>query len=123
MNQTDLTWKYIVGPQQGFENPTYGQLGVASATANPGARGYAAYWIDNQDNMWILEEQQLVVSIVLYGLNQVDDNYQDIWRYNGNWTWMEGQKDKNLGEILLIFGKIPTAISGCLGELLSIPKI
>ena len=76
------SWTWMQGSDTGFV-PSYGTLGVESASNTPGERTEcSATWIDNENNLW------------LYGGDyDFGAPFGDLWKYNtstNNWTWMGG---------------------------------
>lgn len=97
MNSSSLIWTYLGGPQNGFENPVYGTLGVPNAANNPGARSHVSSWTDSQENFWIFGGCGSYNGLNFFQHHKfLGDSYNDIWRYNGNWTWMGGQQNLNM---------------------------
>jgi N-acetylneuraminic acid mutarotase len=80
------TWTWMGGPAAGCQTGEYGTLGVAASSNNPGARAFAASWVDGSGNFW------------LFGGNGDDgygvwDDLSDLWKYNPSthlWTWVSG---------------------------------
>jgi len=75
------SWTWVNGSGFVAQAPTYGVLGVSSASANPGGRNSAAAWADASGNLW------------LFGGMVNGSIYNDLWRYtisNNQWTWMGG---------------------------------
>lgn len=65
----------------------YGDLGILSATAEPGARELGATWTDNNGNLWLFGGESSNV-----------DSFNDMWRYNPYskvWTWVNGSNLPN----------------------------
>jgi hypothetical protein len=79
-------WTWIKGHNAVSLFGSYGTMGVASATNNPGGRGLSATWTDASGMLWLFGGTGLANS----GL---DDALNDLWRFNpGNnqWTWVKG---------------------------------
>ena len=65
---------------------TYGTLGIASTSNNPGGREYAATWQDAAGNLWLFGG----LAVDAQGNN---DFMNDMWKYdlsNNQWTWIKG---------------------------------
>lgn len=70
--------------------PHYGEKGVPTAEAQPGARKNMVSWEDSQGNLWIFGG---------YGLNgEGKIGYlNDLWMWDGQfWTWKSGSKEVNI---------------------------
>jgi len=91
-------WTWMGGsttetPSTSFGTPgalgTYGTLGLAVPSNDPGARTQAASWLDAFGNLWIFGGE----GIDAYGLS---GELNDLWEFNptqgatGEWTWMGG---------------------------------
>lgn len=87
-------WTWISGsntfdPGDGSKGGAYGTKGVADPANVPGARRYAATWLDGSGNLWMFggsgyDEEGL---FPLEPLN-------DLWKFDGaNWTWISGNSD------------------------------
>jgi N-acetylneuraminic acid mutarotase len=69
-------------PQRGF----YGTKGVAAASNVPGARMWAASWIDSSGNLWLFGGQ-------VYDWLGEQGILNDLWEFNTTnkeWTWVGG---------------------------------
>jgi hypothetical protein len=79
-------WTWKGGPNTPNQSGTYGTMGVASPSNNPGARAASATWTDTTGNLW------------LYGGTGYDsagtnNALGDLWKYSaGEWTWVSGSK-------------------------------
>jgi len=64
---------------------TYGDLGIAAPSNNPGARYKAAHWTDADGNLWLFGgSAENSASPGVTDLN-------DLWKYSsGEWTWVSG---------------------------------
>ena len=77
-------WTWMGGASTPNQKGIYGTVGVAEADAIPGARAYAAHWIDTDGNLWLLGGIGIDSTGNMNWLN-------DMWKYsNGEWTWMGG---------------------------------
>lgn len=88
-------WKYDITTNQwtwmrGSSGPNaigvYGTLGVASSTAEPGAREFSASWTDASGNLWMFGGDG-------FGNNATFGRLGDLWKYTiatNQWTWMHG---------------------------------
>jgi hypothetical protein len=64
----------------------YGNLGVASASSNPGSQNNGITWTDAQGNLWLYGGFGYTNSSTLLDLS-------DLWKYSpvtNNWTWVNG---------------------------------
>jgi N-acetylneuraminic acid mutarotase len=78
-------WTWVNGSGEGVA-PAYGTQGVAAATNVPGARAYAASWMDASGNLWLFGGFGFV-SLSSQG------NLNDLWEFNPTtkmWTWIGG---------------------------------
>lgn len=77
-------WTWVSGSSQTEQPGVYGTLRVAAPGNIPGAREWAASWIDSTGNFW------------LFGGGGIDSagtrgDLNDLWKYSNNqWTWMGG---------------------------------
>lgn len=81
---------------------SYGTLGVASPTNNPGPRKGAMTWADATGNLWLFGG---------YGNDSTSGfcELNDLWKYSaGEWTWMGGS---NLPDQAGVYGTLGTASS------------
>jgi len=88
-------WKYNIATNEwtwvrGMTTPngggTYGTLGVASSSNEPGAREFPACWTDNAGNFWMFGGRGHDATATVGKL-------ADLWKYNpttNQWTWMKG---------------------------------
>ncbi|HUQ66852.1 MAG TPA: kelch repeat-containing protein [Flavitalea sp.] len=82
-------WAWISGDKSADVNRVYGTPGVAEISNTPGGRIGAAWWRDNNGNMW------------LFGGKVKDGNLSqrvlnDLWMYNASteqWAWIGGDKN------------------------------
>jgi len=83
-------WTWMAGANVGSQNGIYGTKGAAAAANTPGARGYAANWVDSKGNLWLFGGQGRDSA----STGPVDLN--DLWEFNGtNWTWVGGASTGN----------------------------
>jgi len=86
-----LEWTWVSGKQLTPDSPgsafgSYGTKGVPSPSNVPGARAYAASWIDKQGNLWLFGGGGYASPGLIGGLN-------DLWRFDRatrEWTWISG---------------------------------
>jgi hypothetical protein len=79
-------WVWMNGPKTTPGLPSFGTLGVPSASNIPGARDMTASWMDAAGNFW------------LFGGRATDKfgqegAFNDLWKFDrstGEWTWMGG---------------------------------
>lgn len=73
-NPNTKQWVWLSGRSTTFATGVYGQLGVATTGAVPGARFSTVSWIDTRGNLWIFGG---------YGLdsNGTMNDLNDLWRY------------------------------------------
>jgi N-acetylneuraminic acid mutarotase len=80
-------WTWVKGSSLYNQLGLYGTQGVPSNTTNPGVRRYAAFWTDNQGDLWLFGgDGASASSLNGYYLN-------DLWKYsvaNNQWVWMKG---------------------------------
>ena len=83
-------WTWMAGANVGSQNGTFGTKGVAAAAYTPGARAYAASWLDGKGNLWLFGGQGRDSTAT----TPVDLN--DLWKFDGtNWTWVGGASTGN----------------------------
>jgi N-acetylneuraminic acid mutarotase len=68
-------WTWVSGSDTVNQAGIYGTKGAASASNVPGARDYAASWVDNNGNLWLFGG-------VGHDSTGVTDRLNDLWRYN-----------------------------------------
>eukprot|EP01130_Rhizamoeba_saxonica_P003090 TRINITY_DN1334_c0_g1_i2.p1 TRINITY_DN1334_c0_g1~~TRINITY_DN1334_c0_g1_i2.p1 ORF type:complete len:382 (+),score=82.78 TRINITY_DN1334_c0_g1_i2:689-1834(+) len=91
-NITTLTWIHIEG-ENFNQTATYGEMGVASKTSNPGSRAGSSFWrID--DKLWIFGGE-----VYIKGNNSESSAVMnDMWFYDltvQSWTWYSGSNNVN----------------------------
>ena len=90
-NPTTKNWTWVSGPQTLNQVGSYGTLGAASASNQPGARQAATTWTDAAGNFWMFGGT---------GIDAVGGNGQlnDLWEYNttsNQWIWQNGANTVN----------------------------
>lgn len=83
-------WTWMCGSNTENQPSVYGTLGVAAAGNIPGARWFAASWVDLSGNFWLFG------GTTWAGTSQA--NVNDLWKYTpstGAWTWMGGSNTPN----------------------------
>jgi N-acetylneuraminic acid mutarotase len=89
-------WTWVGGSNLVDQPGIYGSMGTAAASKVPGAREYAASWIDTKGSFWIFGG---------FGKDSTGANgfLNDMWKYSaGQWTWMGGA---NVGNQQGTYGK------------------
>jgi N-acetylneuraminic acid mutarotase len=106
-------WTWMGGSNEVYldGNPgTYGTLGVAAATNQPGGRDSATSWTDNSGNLWLFGGGG-------YNGNNYLSTLNDLWEFSPEtnaWTWMGGNTgstspaETNLG----VYGTLGTFAPG-----------
>jgi N-acetylneuraminic acid mutarotase len=79
-------WTWMKGSSSPNTPGSYGTIGVAAQSNNPGARMDAASWVDNNGNFWLFGGD---------GLDAFggDGRLNDLWKFDVNtktWIWMSG---------------------------------
>jgi len=88
-------WTWVSGSNVAYQPGAYGTQGMAALTNVPGARAYAASWVDTTGSFWLFGG---------VGLDSTGSNsyLNDLWKYNaGEWTWMGGS---NVGNQQGVYG-------------------
>jgi len=103
------TWIWAAGSNATDGIGSYGQLGVAGAGNNPGARdGYAA-WTDAAGNFWLFG------GFGFDGKSGDGTSYLgDLWRFSPaaqQWTWIAGPST-NSPNVLGVYGQLGVASAG-----------
>lgn len=111
----EWTWmggSTITPPSSGFGSAgapgTYGSLGTASASSDPGGREQVASWTDASGNIWIFGGEGI-------DANGLSGELNDLWMFNpsqgsnGEWTWMGGSNSVGVA-----FGG-PSGVYGVMG--------
>jgi hypothetical protein len=84
-NTATNNWTWVKGSSTPFTSPSYGVQGAGSATTDPGARNFTAYWTDNNGDFWFFGGESMLSA-------NAGDN-SDLWRYsvsNNQWIWVKG---------------------------------
>lgn len=77
-------WTWMGGATQALRYGVYGRRGVASAENAPGARRYAAAWVDTEGAFWLFGGWG-------YARGGPPGYLDDLWRFDGRaWTWVAG---------------------------------
>jgi N-acetylneuraminic acid mutarotase len=76
-------WTWMGGSNVKEQPGTYGTQGQSSLINVPGARFEAASWTDPLGNFWLFGGLGIDSTGTRGQLN-------DLWMYNGSWTWMSG---------------------------------
>jgi len=82
---TGADWVWIGGSQGLGEAGVYGTLGQPSPTNVPGARNDGQMWVDDSGDLWLFGGAGHDVNGDIGQLN-------DLWRWDGQWTWMGGSQ-------------------------------
>lgn len=80
-------WTWVHGDSTQSPSGYYGTMGIADPLNKPASLYEPAYWIDNQDNLWIYGGFQAGTAL-----------YEALWKYNpyqNVWTWMKGDTIPN----------------------------
>lgn len=93
-NPVSAEWAWMSGADTRNQLPHHGTLGVAHTDNTPGAREPAAYWSDNDGNLWIFggygTYEDPESSFPEYGA------YNDLWKYDtasNEWVWVDGPSE------------------------------
>lgn len=86
-----LEWTWVSGKELTPSSPSsefgsYGTKGVPSASNVPGARAFAASWIDLQGNLWLFGG-------IGYASPGLIGTLNDLWKFDRTtleWTWISG---------------------------------
>ncbi len=77
-------WTWIGGANTPDQKGIYGTVGVTDPVVVPGARAFAAHWIDADGNLWLFGG-------IGFDSTGNMDWLNDMWKYsNGKWAWMGG---------------------------------
>lgn len=82
-------WTWVNGSSESYEAATYGTLGEAAVSNTPGARGWAASWVDLSGNFWFFG------GATATGTSNANN---DLWKFSPTthmWTWMSGSNTSN----------------------------
>ena len=84
-------WTWVGGASTVNPPGSYGTLGVAAGTSQPGGRESAASWVDSAGNLWLFGGAGLDSAGSAGALN-------DLWEYaaaTGQWAWIGGASTIN----------------------------
>lgn len=98
-------WTWVAGPYLANQAASYGTVGTAAASNNPGPRQSAAGWLDASGNLWLLGGLGRDSSGASGFLN-------DLWKFvpsTGQWTWVSGAS--TVGQVS-VYGTLGTAATG-----------
>jgi len=107
-------WIWQGGSDTAGTAASYGALGAAAASNNPGAREGAAQWVDGAGNLWLFGGDTLV--------GQSPQVLNDLWQYDPTsmqWTWVGGSSTTgNAGSYgtlgVAAAGNLPPARTGAI---------
>lgn len=90
------SWALVKG--YGFTNQvgTYGTLGTANASNQPGSRQYGATWVDGAGHFWMFGGRGRDINAP--GISGTDNfgNLNDLWEFDGqDWIWQGGSDTKD----------------------------
>lgn len=91
-----VDWTWLYGSNVNNAVATYGTMGTAAPANVPGGRAGASGWLVG-NTLWLFGGQGLDTATTVGLLN-------DVWFYNGSWTWWAGSNTIN-----------PTGVYGTLG--------
>jgi len=89
-------WAWMKGTPNsyGYDDGTYGTLGIPATANTPGARWNAVSWTDTLGNLWLSGGTYWVwIAYNPPAPTGVYHERNDLWKYDrstGNWTWMNG---------------------------------
>jgi PKD repeat protein len=81
-NISSNEWTWMKGSQFTGAADVYGVQGIEDPANTPGSRDVYSHWKDLNGNFWLFG-----------GSNNVNNDYNDLWRYNpitNNWAWFKG---------------------------------
>ena len=110
-NPADGKWTWVTGSNTPNAYGTYGTQGIAAAGNQPGGRGGATAWADNQGHFWIFGGLGLDVGPSSGG-SSTADSLNDLWSLDpttGQWTWVGGAQKVDQGGV---YGTLGVAASG-----------
>jgi hypothetical protein len=96
-----LYWTWMSGSSEVDQNGIYGDKGIPSQSNIPGSRDGSISWVDNDGSFWIMGGIGIDIGKEITQLDQIHINVEnsgflnDLWRYNGNWTWISGSNTVN----------------------------
>lgn len=82
-------WTWIAGSSVPAEGVSYGIKGVPSTSNTPGARYSPSAWIGSNDTLWLFGGYYSIGSVT------GPKHYCDLWKFDGNWTWISGPNLEN----------------------------
>jgi len=88
-NPVSLEWTWVSGTSGYNQAPTYGTLGVAAASNDPGSRSGAPGCTDSAGNFWLFGGFSQTLSF------EADGYLNDLWEFNPTtkeWTWASGSQ-------------------------------
>jgi hypothetical protein len=95
-------WTWVSGSTSTDQGPSYGALGIASVSNDPGARMNALSWTDSAGHFWLFGGQASAPGSSVVVMN-------DLWEYtNGQWLWQSGS---NMTGQVGVYGSQGTASS------------
>lgn len=80
-------WTFVSGSLTPAHKGFADQKGVYSSSLLPASRRRFAYWMDNQDNLWI------------FGGDKISQRFNDLWKYStktNEWIWLSGGNATNV---------------------------
>lgn len=97
-------WTWLHGDTAYYLRSVYGQAGVSNPKSQPGTRGQATTFKDNNGNLWMFGGS---------GTDSLNEgSLNDLWRYNiatNLWTWIKGDK---LRDVNGVYGTKGTPAAG-----------
>lgn len=94
-NPATMEWTWVGGSNSVSVVGSYGAIGVASPSNNPGARGRSTSWVDNNGDFWMFGGYGFATTTTAGNLN-------DLWKFNmttQQWTWISGTNGINLAAV------------------------
>jgi hypothetical protein len=86
-------WTWVSGSDLTDQTSSYGVIGIPGPSNFPGARYWSSGWADASGDLWIFGGRDDFP----LGAN---GTLNDLWRFsNGQWTWMSGPNQPNLGGV------------------------
>jgi N-acetylneuraminic acid mutarotase len=89
-NNAPGVWTWVAGSSGVGAAASYGTLGTAAASDDPGAREGAASWRDSGGNLWLFGGDSLSGSS--------SEQFNDVWKFNvssAQWVWEAGPSAAN----------------------------
>jgi N-acetylneuraminic acid mutarotase len=84
-------WTWVKGPTMSAVTGSYGTMGTAASSNNPGGRHGCATWTDILGNLWLFGGEGYSTNNTLCWLS-------DLWKYDpftNQWTWIRGSSGIN----------------------------